>query len=526
MHTRRSLLKKTAHLAGSTFISRILGLVREILQIRYLGVGGISDAFVTAFNIPNSLRKIFAEGAVSAAFVPTIVKVTHQEGKKQASKVITLIFLGVQNILLLVCLLMFIGTPHIIHFASPGWFDSACNTAQAQTITTAQNLFRILIFFIICISSTSLFAGALQSVSHFTIPAIGQIFLNIGIIFTLVMCSWYQLPVQYYAFGILISAIFLVMIHWWAYKKEGFTFEMPNQQAWKEFKQGLKKFLPCLLSVGALEINLFIDRQLASYLPAGSTTLLYYTYSFMRFPLGMLIAAFSTIMLPHITRVSTHTPNRLSFYAHETIKLIFWIMIPLSFLMIFFADKIFSTVMLSHSFSLANAQQAGLLLSIFAVGLVFFSLNRVLLNFYYALHVTLLPTCVTLVGTVLNTFLNMLLMRCYGVFGIAAATVIAGMFQTVILLILLYQKFNFIFYGKRLMHFIISCCVQFLSVGLLFYATYCFGLYCISFFSAPLQHIVLNTLGFWFWVAPLCGIVILILYLTRKIYRIHLYFLE
>jgi putative peptidoglycan lipid II flippase len=524
MLTRRLIIKKTLHVMGSTLMSRFLGLIREIIQVRFLGVGPISDAFVTAFAIPNSLRKIFAEGAMSAAFVPTIVKVSHQENKKEASKLVTLIFLVLQSVLILLCITMFINADAVIRFAAPGWFKN--NAFADQTIIVAHNLFRLLIFFIVTISASSLLAGALQAVSHFTVPAVGQIVMNIGVIVTLILCIGYNTSVYVYAVGILASALIVMGLHVWAYKREGFTFAKPDTHTWYEFKYALKKFFSCLISLGALEINLFIDRQLASYLPSGSATLLYYTYSFMRLPLAMLVTAFATIMLPQVTRVGVDAPRRLSFYVHEVIKLALWIMIPLSFVMHFFSFKIFSTVMLSENFTLEHARQAGALLNIFMNGLLFFSLNRLLLNFYYALHVTLLPTLITLLGTVLNTVLNIILMRSMGVNGIAWATTSAAAVQTILLMAMLYRKFDFIFYRKRFMQFVRGCSLQFLIAGLLFYSFYTVLVGTIHLLSAYWQHLLLDTIVLWMWVFPLCGFLVLGMYFTRKTFGIRLYFLE
>ena len=119
--TRHSIVKKTIQVGASTLASRLLGLVREILMARYLGVGPTAEAFITAFRIPSSLRKIFADGALSAAFIPTLVRVLKHDGKKEASKFMMLTLFVVEGLLLLLCLLMWWKAEAIIHFSAPGW---------------------------------------------------------------------------------------------------------------------------------------------------------------------------------------------------------------------------------------------------------------------------------------------------------------------------------------------------------------------------------------------------------------------
>jgi putative peptidoglycan lipid II flippase len=175
----KSVLRQTFSVGATTIMSQALGFVRETLLARYLGVSAAADAFNAAWQIPNSLRKIFAEGALSAAFVPTLVGVMKHDGKLQVSRVLTMAIVVVESILLTLCILMSFGSEQIMHLMTPGWGD--CVEAAGRC-TMATHFFHILIFFIVFVSTSSLLASALQAVNYFSMLAIAQVLTNILLI--------------------------------------------------------------------------------------------------------------------------------------------------------------------------------------------------------------------------------------------------------------------------------------------------------------------------------------------------------
>jgi peptidoglycan biosynthesis protein MviN/MurJ (putative lipid II flippase) len=277
-----------------------------------------------------------------------------------------------------------------------------------------------------------------------------------------------------------------------------------------------------LVSVGALELNLYVDGILVSFLPPGGRSLLYYTTPYLRLPLGVIAVAFATIVLPYFARVGARTPRRLPFYLHETITFMLWLMLPMTVLTIFFAGDIFRTMPIR--FTLAQISQAQSILSTFALGLFFFALNKPLLNLFYALHETVLPTLITLVSTLLNTLLSFCLMRWWGVVGIAAATVFATAVQTVLLLVTLHLKFGFALSWRRLVLFLRNMVVhQFLCgivAGLLFYSGRGLILLWVRkelFCATPL---------YWLWAGPCVLVWGGLVWYTRQRSGVRLYFVE
>jgi putative peptidoglycan lipid II flippase len=515
---KKSILKKTFEIGSSTLLSRFFGVIREFLWVRYLGAGAISDAFFTAFKIPNSLRKIFAEGALSAALIPTFVSVVRKD-KEQASSLISLSFLIFEGFLVLICALMMFYAEAVLHVIVPGFSPEHI----AYTIPFLQ----ILMPFILFVSSSAILAGALQSVGHFFVPAFAPVLLNIIYIGATAVCLFFSWPVEYFCFFIVLGGVVQLAIHVYMYLKLHFTFAKINKQTWLDFKDVLIKFFPCLLSMSVMEVGLFIDTSFASYLPAGSMSLINYAYRFMGIPLGVFAVSFSTILLPHFSRVGAYAPKRMGYYLLETTKFVYWVTIPAMILMMFFAEKFFHTLFLSDKFTLLQVHEARNILIAFLVALFFFSLNKILLNIYYSLHVTSIPTVISIFATVLNIILDYVLLTKYQAVGLAAATTLSiGVIQTMLLALGLFWKFKFKIYFKNFFDFFIRYTIKLILVLSVAYFLYGLIERYIELLPQGLAQFLLYGLGFWFWVGPLCGMVMIALFYLRKAFKIELHFLD
>jgi putative peptidoglycan lipid II flippase len=523
--SKKSLIAKTIQVGTSTLLSRLFGLIREFLMSRYLGVGEVADAFLTAFKIPNSLRKIFAEGALSAASIPTFVAVIKKESKKEASALMTLSFLVFEGMLLLLCGLIFWQAELVIHLIAPGWHITSGISAQAQL---AISYLRILISFIVFLSSSALLTGALQSVNHFFIPAFGPVLLNIIFIGGLFACLKFGLSVEWLCFFILFGGFLQFILHLAAYFYLNFNFgSFFQKNTLNHFNQIVKKFLPCLLSMSILELNLFMSTSLATYLPKGSIALLYYANRFMGIPLGVLIGAFSTILLPYFSRISTYAPKRLSVYLLEASKVVFWITIPCSIIMSFLAEKVFHTIFLSEKFSLEHVAMAANLLIIFLSGLFFFSLYKILLNIYYALHDTTTPCYISLAILGINYIFCKLFAPLFGVNGLALAFVLTNIIHVTLFAFFLYKNFSFKLYLKPFGLFAGYAMLQIGVIIAFFMSIYQILQFSIQrFFGHAMVTFLLYKFGFWVWVGPLCVCSIFLLIKTRKLFNVHLYFLD
>ena len=311
-----------------------------------------------------------------------------------------------------------------------------------------------------------------------------------------------QLPVTYLCFFILCGGFLQFMQHLLVYFKLDLSFGRVSRQTITSFSSILGKFFLCAISMSVMEVSLFIDTQFASYLPEGSVSLITYANRFMGIPLGVFAVAFSTILLPYFSRLSTYAPKRLNFYLLESAKLVFWVTIPCMLAMIFFSEKIFLTLFLSPTFTAAHAHEAGYILIAFVIGLFFFSFNKIILNVYYALHQTLLPSIVSIIATLVNIAFNFAFINSFHAVGLALATTLSGVLQTFLLLYFLKTKFGFHGYIQYFWRFIMRYIFQLAAICMIFLLVYKGILY---LFSAnvllAISHFFLDSVGFWLGVA-------------------------
>ncbi len=538
---KKSIIKKTIEVGISTLLSRFLGIWREMLTVQFLGDKILLDAFTTAFKVPNSLRKIFAEGALSAAFIPTLVRMKKKGETEQINRLMTLSFLLIEGVLILLCVLMSWHAEWLVRIIAPGWFVGT-ETANLfgfpvpaawaglgtpiEQVQYAVTFFRILIAFIVFLSSSSLLAGALQSVNHFFVPAFSPVLLNIVWVAGLLIGIYYHLAPASLCYFILLGGLLQFLLHLFVYYKLQFSFERVTEKTWDYFREIMNKFFPCFFSMSISEISLFIDTSFASYLPEGSIYLIYLANRFMGIPQGVFASAFSTILLPHFSRIHLYAPKRMSFYLLEVTKFVTWVTLPATIVMSFLAEKTFVTLFLSKKFTIDQAAEAKLILIAFLVGLFCLAMNKILLNMYYALHNTRVPAWVSVIGIAVNVVLNFLFVTKLHATGLALATTISAVLQTILFVLFLRIFFGFRFYYGQFFIFFARYAAQLgviLSGAWAIY--YAISLW-IATWPASLANFFLNKIGFWLWVGPLCCIVALLLYMTRHYFKVELHFLD
>lgn len=490
----------------------MLGLAREILQIKFLGVGALSDAFIAAFRLPNFFRRIFAEGSLSAAFIPTYVQLTKKKKYKTAHGTMTMSFIFFEGIVLLMCIFVFIFPQAVIKAVTPGF--------SPEQIKYAIPLLRILFPFLFFISSSALLSGALQSKNHFFAQSFGPVLHNIVYVSTILFCLVFHKSVSILALGVLTGGILSFVLHATLYFKYHFKFGAITRESFIYFKEILTKFLPCLLGVGIVEINLYLDNVISSYLSKGSYTLLYVSNRFLNFPLGIFAVAFSTILLPHFSRVAVHAPKRLHFYLLETTKFITWVIFPTMLFIFFTSFRIFHVVLPDKS----RIPEAAMILICYASGLLFFCFNKVLINMFYSLHDTWSPTVVSIFATIVNLVFNLVGMHFFGAPGIAASTAISGLALTVSSIFFLYKRHKFKLYWGSYFLFLGKYSIQ-LGLGiLLFLITHT----SISrlLISTRFSSFFYTGWGYWMFTIPIFVFTMVFLYLIRNSFKTKVYFVE
>lgn len=508
--SKRSLVKNTMKVGGLTFLSRILGLIRDVFLARFFGVGALSDAFVVAFRIPNTFRHIFAEGAMSASFVPAFVKSVKEGGREESNGLMTISFLFFEGIILCMYAFVLFKTEWVIKLLAPGY--------SSEQVAYAVPFLRVLFPFLLLVSSSSLLAGALQAVNHFFAPAFGVPLWNMVYIGALLLAMTHNLSAMVVCGGILLGGLVQFLLNLYCYFKQNFSFGAITPQVKTLFKDVLTKFCPCLFGASIVELNNLVSGMVASYLPKGSVSLLYYGSRFMNVTLGVFAVALTSVLLPHFSRVVLYAPRRLNFYILETVKIISWVVLPVVLLMTFFSKSLFSMVLFSKSGTQAQAAEAGGILVIYLVGLLFLCLNKVLLSVFYSLKDTWSTTKTSGVCALVNLCGDVVGMFLWGTYGIAGAASLSGIVMTFLCFYFLHKRHGFTFYSGNYFNFLGRYVTQLAIAGIIFLT----GYYTFMTYVPWATHPILYWVFAGAWSLVLMGGV----FLTRKYFGLKVYFLS
>jgi len=292
-----NLLKALANVGSMTLMSRILGFVRDTLIARIFGAGIYTDAFFVAFKIPNLLRRLFAEGAFSQAFVPVLAEYKTRKGTEATHELVnhvaTLLFLA----LTLVTLLGIVCAPWVVYLSAPGFH------ASPDKFQLTVDLLRVIFPYILFISLVSLAGGILNTYSRFSVPAFTPVLLNLSfIVAALFFAPYFNPPVKVLGWAVLVGGIlqlafqvpFLLKIN----LVPRFSLNLHDEGVWRI----LKLMGPAVFGVSIAQLSLLINTIFASFLSTGSVSWLYYADRLMEFPTGMLGVALGTILLPSLSK--------------------------------------------------------------------------------------------------------------------------------------------------------------------------------------------------------------------------------
>lgn len=525
----RSIIKKTIGIGTSTLLSRFFAYIREILLIQFLGIGAISDAFFIALRVPNSLRKIFAEGALSSVLIPALIKSEHQDGATGMNRLLTLSFVVIQALIgLLVCIICWYADAFVL-FAAP--------QAPANVLLAGAQYLKILAPFILFLSSSAVLASALQATHRFFLPGIAPAFLNCLYVAFLACCLYFSWSVTTFCWTMIFASMINLGLHFIVCLAYHFKFELPDRKTWNNLQSVLLQLFPCLLSVGIGEINFWIDSRFASGLEVGTLSLLRYAYQFVNIPLGVIATSLSIVLLPYFSKIG-HSKKELGTYLAEAIKFVTWMMLPVTIVMIFCSREIFETMFFSGKFTMNHVVRAQWNMNAYLIGLTFFALEKILLNAFYALQSSGIATGVAVVTIGMNYFMNRMLMEMYGGMGLALATSITAGIRICMFIFILSHYFNIDFHGKTLLKLGKNYVLQLLTLGSLFIGiammliSYIQNLTFYWSWNLGYINLVLNpyfflhSFGYWIWFGPLVGIFFLAIYSTRKIFGVSFSYLD
>ena len=416
----RSLLNSSALVSVMTMLSRVMGLVRDIVIARLIGAGGYADAFFVAFKIPQFLRRLFAEGAFAQAFVPVLSEYRQRyeaEGNVAAIKSLINAVCGVLGgTLFMLVSLVVLAAPVVTALFAPGFID------QPEKFAMTQQMLRITFPYLLLISLIG-FAGAiLNSYDRFVVPAFTPVLLNLSLIgFALFATPLFSAPVYALAWAVLFAGV----LQW--------LFQLPflaqidrmPKPKWDLQHAGVKKILilmvPAIFGVSVSQINLLLDTVLASFLPTGSVSWLYYSDRLAELPLGVFGIAIATVILPGLSRLQLQNLSDDGEGSNEkfvsqfketlnwALRCITTVALPATAALIVLAAPILFALFQYQAMTAEDVAMSTYSLRAYALGLIAFMAIKVLATGFYAQQDMKTPVRIGIIAMVSNMVLNLIL---------------------------------------------------------------------------------------------------------------------
>lgn len=397
------LLKSTATVGTATIASRILGFVRDMVFARFFGASGETDAFFLAFKIPNFMRRLFAEGSFSLAFVPVFAEIRASGDRRAMRDLVDHVAGTLAGILLALTAVGVIAAPALLAIFAPGWLIEG-----RPEFELSAGMLRITFPYILFISLTALAGGILNTFERFLVPALTPILLNLSLIAAAVWLSGsFDVPVRALAVGVFVAGVAQLLIQIPALMRIGL---LPRPRwGWKHsgVRKILRLMIPTLIGSSVAQVNLLFDSVIATFLVSGSVTWLYYSDRLLEFPLGVFGVALSTVILPNLSqKFASRSPEAFSATLDWALRLALIITLPAAVGLAVLAKPILVTLFQYDAFTLNDVDMSALSLAAYSLGLPAFIAVKVLAPGYYARQDTKTPVRIAITSMVSNMVLN------------------------------------------------------------------------------------------------------------------------
>ncbi len=431
-----NLLKALATVSSMTLLSRILGFVRDTVIARVFGAGLATDAFFVAFKIPNFLRRLFAEGAFSQAFVPILSEYKNRRGDDEARDLIDYVSGLLALALFVATLLGVLAAPWIIYVSAPGF------ARDPVKFNLTVDLLRITFPYILFISLTALAGGILNTLSRFAVPAFTPALLNLSfIVFTLWLTPYFDPPAKALAWAVFAGGVlqlafqapFLLRLRVMPRFRLNFRHE--------GMRRVLRQMVPALFGVSVAQISLLLNVIFASFLLTGSVSWLYYADRLMEFPAGMLGVALGTILLPSLSKhYASQSAAAYSALLDWGMRLTFLLAVPAAVGLALLAIPLISTLFVYGAFSVADAEATRAALMAYSIGLLGLILVKVLAPAFYARQDIRTPVKIAVVTLVITQLLNLAFIGPFKHAGLALATGLGSCLNAALLYYFLHKR--------------------------------------------------------------------------------------
>ena len=436
MSENRAVTKASLALGSATLLSRIAGLARDIVISRLFGVGLATDVFFAVFQIPNMLRRLFAEGSFSPAFTKTFTSTLVNDGDNKARELTNSCFTLLAIITAAITLSGVLFSSAIIGVMLTGFKSDPAKFELAVTFN------RLMIPYIFFISLVSLCTGILNSLRHFFIPGISTLFLNLSIVLSaLFLRKLFNEPTTALAVGVLVGGCLQLAVQFTILMKIGFPIKPAFNFNLPGVHKIFKLMLPSAFGDGVYYLNLAVSAALSTLLPQGSISFLYYAQRFFEFPQGVVTASVTQSILPSISRLAAEgNIEGMKETISYCVQLTLLITVPAMVGLIVCARPIISLVFMGGTFSYISAINSASALMFYAIGLPFVAIARIATRAFIALDDTKTPALLALIAFIINICLSIILMPQLKHCGLALATSLTALCNMVMLLWVLRRK--------------------------------------------------------------------------------------
>jgi len=418
----RSVARNAGTVGAATMLSRVLGLVREQVMAGFFGAGFATDAFIAAFRIPNLLRDLFAEGAMSSSFVPTFTETLAKQGEEEAWRLGRQLMITLGLVLFGLCVVGWIAAPALVRAVTPG-FGAVPGKLELTTLLT-----RVMLPFLPIVALAAVCMGMLNARGQFAIPALAPTLMNLGmIVFGLGLIPVCRAlgapPILAMAIGVAIGGLLQFVVQLPPLFRLGFRWRWERPGSHPGVRRVAWLMLPATIGLAATQVNLLVSTLIASLLPQGSVSWLSYAFRLMQLPIGVFGVALATVSLPALSRAAVANDLRaLTGTLSATVRLVFVLTVPAALWLAAMSEPVIALLYEHGHFHAIDTTRSAGALVMYCVGLPAFAAVGVFTRTFYALGDTRTPVQASFVSVALNLALNLLLMRPLGHLGLALAT--------------------------------------------------------------------------------------------------------
>ncbi|MBF0464054.1 MAG: murein biosynthesis integral membrane protein MurJ [Nitrospirae bacterium] len=422
----------------ATSLSRLLGFVRDMLVARVLGASDLSDSFFVAFRIPNLMRELFAEGSMSSGLIPVLTEIRTKDGDAEAALVVRKAFTFVVIFIGIFCALGVVFAPQIVSAIAPGFLQNIVKFKTTIMLT------RIMFPFLLCVSIAALVMGALNTKRVFFIPALASAWFNIAIIAAIAVFTAIKVsPAVAVALGVTIGGVVQFLWQLPTFFKHNYSLKPSTGFNHKGLKRMGKLILPATVGTAVAQVNIFVSTILASFLPVGSITYLYYSMRLIQFPVGVFGVAVGMAALPAL---SEHAAKKdfeaLAGDFAFSLKLLFSVTVPSMLGLIALSKPIVAALFEHGKFGPEAVKGTATALICYSLGIWAMVGVRVLTASFYSLQDTRTPVKSAVLSLTLNVLLSLTLMGPFSYLGLALANAGASAFNFSMLFFLLKKRLS------------------------------------------------------------------------------------